>query len=211
MPRKKRTRFVPENVIAFHVILGVYGFWLPNDPRGSKSHFVWADNLKQFGDATYIETRSSIAASKHDQTKRLAAKRSLKYPPIQLDGHQAKAITDGFRDAVLKHDIKILACAILPDHTHLVIERTASDIESVVAQLKRHSGWSLRQSGRHPMEEHRTPDGRVHSAWGREFWVVYIADAKHLRSAIRYVERNPIHEGKKRQHWSFITPLSPHS
>jgi len=29
-------------VIGFHVILTAYGFWLPNDPRGSWSEFVGA-------------------------------------------------------------------------------------------------------------------------------------------------------------------------
>jgi hypothetical protein len=27
-------------ILAFHAIFGAYGFWLPNDPRGSWSDFV---------------------------------------------------------------------------------------------------------------------------------------------------------------------------
>lgn len=202
--RKNRERFVPDDVIAFHVILGVYGFWLPNDPRGSKSHFVWADNLKQFGDATYVETNNSVAATKHDSNFRKRAKRALIYPAVQLNGHQANAIGDGFNDAVKKCDIHIVACSILPEHTHLVLMRSAKSIEWTVAQLKRRSGWKLRESGLHPMEQHRTPDGRVHSVWGREFWVVYITEQNHLEAALRYVENNPLKEGKKRQNWSFV-------
>jgi hypothetical protein len=29
-----------HGVLAYHVVLGAYGFWLPNDPRGSWSDFV---------------------------------------------------------------------------------------------------------------------------------------------------------------------------
>ena len=27
-------------IVGYHVIFGMYGFWLPNDPRGSWSEFV---------------------------------------------------------------------------------------------------------------------------------------------------------------------------
>jgi hypothetical protein len=37
---------------AYHVILGTYGFWLPNDPRGSWSDFVGSWDLARFGKAT---------------------------------------------------------------------------------------------------------------------------------------------------------------
>lgn len=120
MSRKKRERYVPDEVIAFHVILGVYGFWLPNDPRGSKSRFVWADHLKQFGDATYVETNESVAAAKHDAAKRTRAKRALKYPAVKLDGRQANAVGDGFEDAVRNSGLQVVACSILPEHTHIV-------------------------------------------------------------------------------------------
>ena len=48
-------------LLGFHVILSAYGFWLPNDPRGSWSDFVWAWDLFRYGPATKVETRSSVA------------------------------------------------------------------------------------------------------------------------------------------------------
>lgn len=54
-------------VIGYHVIFGTYGFWLPNDPRGSGSDFVWSEELFRFGGkATKVETRHSVAGVKHD-------------------------------------------------------------------------------------------------------------------------------------------------
>ena len=41
-------------IIAYHVIFGMYGFWLPNDPRGSWSDFVAAWELFR---AVYQMTR----------------------------------------------------------------------------------------------------------------------------------------------------------
>ncbi|HUT10853.1 MAG TPA: hypothetical protein VMY42_10175 [Thermoguttaceae bacterium] len=49
-------------VLAYHVIFGAYGFWLPNDPRGSWSDFVGSWELARFGKATKVSTRRSLAA-----------------------------------------------------------------------------------------------------------------------------------------------------
>ena len=84
-------------VIAYHIILSAYGFWLPNDPRGSWSVFVGAWELFRYGGkATKVETTKSVAHAKHDRAKRLAAKRRLKYDPVFFTGLQARAIASGF-------------------------------------------------------------------------------------------------------------------
>ena len=46
-------------VLAAHVIFTAYGFWLPNDPRGSWSDFVASWELLKFGRATKVTTRAS--------------------------------------------------------------------------------------------------------------------------------------------------------
>ena len=43
---------------AYHLILTCYGFWLPNDPRGSWSDFVRSIELHRVGGpATKINTK----------------------------------------------------------------------------------------------------------------------------------------------------------
>ena len=39
-------------VLVAHVIITTYGFWLPNDPRGSWSDFVGAWELLRYGRST---------------------------------------------------------------------------------------------------------------------------------------------------------------
>ena len=79
-------------VLGSHVILSAYGFWLPNDPRGSWSDFVGAWELVRFGRATRTHARRSVASQPHDRKAREAAKWALKYPPVQFTGLQARAI-----------------------------------------------------------------------------------------------------------------------
>jgi len=54
-------------VLAYHLIMTAYGFWLPNDPRGSWSDFVRAWELFLFGGpATRTTERRSLARDPHD-------------------------------------------------------------------------------------------------------------------------------------------------
>src|ERR1035437_4816444 len=107
-------------VLGYHLILSAYGFWLPNDPRGSWSDFVRSWELLRFGPATKVATRRSVAHVAHDRKSRLAAKAALQFPTVQFDGRQAVAILNGFAHAVRESQYHILACAILPAHVHMV-------------------------------------------------------------------------------------------
>lgn len=196
-------------VKAYHVILGMYGFWLPNDPRGSYSEFVWADELKKFGPATKVNTRHSVASTLHDVRKRRAAKKSLKYPPVQLDEQQINAVGAGIAKAAEIRHAGILACAIMPAHVHLVVARGEVTIEEAVAEVKQRATLKLGEEQIHPMEEHREPSGRRHSPWARGFWVVYLNDEPHIENAIRYTVHNPEKEGRPSQIWDFVVPYEP--
>ncbi len=86
-------------VVAYHLIFGAYGFWLPNDPRGSWSEFVWAWELRRFGEATKVGVRRSVAGRPHDYVLRQEAKGSLAYAPVKFEGEQAVSIGRGFARA----------------------------------------------------------------------------------------------------------------
>ena len=193
-------------VLGYHVVLGMYGFWLPNDPRGSYSQFVWADDLKPFGRATKVNTRRSVAAKPHDVKRRRAAQRALKYPPVHLNGLQARAVACGVEKAAEIRHAALWACCVLSEHAHLVVARSEWSIEQVVAEIKQRATLRLGEEQRHPMEHHREPSGRRHSPWARGFWVVYLDDESRVERAIQYVEQNPLKEGKPQQHWEFVTP-----
>src|SRR6478609_3872814 len=99
-------------VLGAHIIFSAYGFWLPNDPRGSWSDFVAAWELLQFGKATKVNTRNSVAHAPHDSALRRAAKQALKYPPVSFSGIQAVAIGAGFARAAREASYRVHACSI---------------------------------------------------------------------------------------------------
>ena len=196
-------------VLAYHAIFGAYGFWLPNDPRGSWSEFVGSWDLFRYGTATKtIETRS-LAHIEHDRTQRLAAKKMLKYPPVEFTGIQARAIGLGFANYVQRSGLKIWACAIMPDHIHLVVGRFRLNIEKIVIQLKGDATAQLREEGIHPFGAIEKSKGRPPKCFGRGEWSVFLETIEDIQRAIKYVEDNPIKEGKKSQKWSFVAPFIP--
>ena len=80
-------------ILAYHLIMTMYGFWLPNDPRGSWSEFVRAWELFRFGGpATKTILRRSLARDPHDVAKRLEMKRHLARDPVLLSGHRSNRL-----------------------------------------------------------------------------------------------------------------------
>lgn len=187
---------------AYHVIFGAYGFWLPNDPRGSWSDFVGAWELYRYGRATKTTETRSLAARPHDGSVRLAAKQALKRRAVQFTGVQAWAVGAGFADYARRSGVAIWACAVLPDHVHLVLGRHRLKVEQLVIQLKSAATRRLLAEGLHPFQQ----ADRSAKCFARGQWKVYLDEDQDIRRAIRYVERNPLKEGKPVQRWGFITP-----
>ncbi len=192
-------------IVAYHVIFGTYGFWLPNDPRGSWLDFVGSWELYRYGPATKTDERRSLAYREHDRGLRLAAKKALKRPAVELNGLQARAVAQGFGDYVKKSQLAVWACAILPDHVHLVVGRPGMDVEQLVIQLKGAATESLKVQGLHPFGHMKDNKGRTPKCFARGEWKVFL-DPEDVPRAIRYVDNNPVMEGKKLQRWSFVVP-----
>ena len=176
-------------VLGFHVVFCPYGFWMPNDPRGSWSDFVAAWNLYRVGGkATKVNTRRSLAGKQHDQGLRREIQDHLSHDRVLFSGIQARAVGRGFAEAASRYDYPIHACSIMPDHVHLV----------VVRQLKQFATQHLKSENLYPVGNP--------AVWARGSWVVYLDDEETVSRAIRYVEDNPVKDGKKRQQWKFVKP-----
>lgn len=195
-------------MLAFHGIFTAYGFWLPNDPRGSWSSWVASWELfRAGGKATSVRARTSVAGKKHDASARRAAKQALLRPPVTFSGIQARAIGRGFGTAVAKSGHVPLACSILPDHVHVVVRASRHKPTTVIGHLKREASLALLGESLHPFKGERRKDGTLPSCWAENSWRVYLDDMADVKRAIRYVEQNPLKEGKRQQTWSFVQPF----
>jgi REP element-mobilizing transposase RayT len=197
-------------VVAYHIIITNYGFWLPNDPRGSWSDYVRSWELfLAGGPATKVATRQSLAAAPHDYRRREAAKAALVRAPVVYTGVQARAVGQGFADFVERSRVTVLACSIMPKHTHLVIDRPPYPAEQAANLLKGAATAELGRQGLHPFAGDAYRNGKLPTPWARKQWICFLNTADDVRRAIDYVERNPLKEGLKRQRWSFVVPYQP--
>jgi REP element-mobilizing transposase RayT len=193
-------------ILAHHIIFAAYGFWLPNDPRGSWSEVVRAWELLRFGEATKVTTRRSLAHSTHDVQLRLAAKRALRYEPVTFSGEQALEISRGFQMAMRRSGFVLHACAILPEHVHVVVGRHRIHGKQIMNQLKGEASKALARAGLHPFQEVFLPRGCRHMPWAEKGWTVYLNSEEEVHRAVVYVQKNPTKEGLAAQKWGFVTP-----
>ena len=190
-------------VRAYHAIFTTYGFWLPNDPRGSWSDYVRRWEVLRFGPATKTDQRRSLARDEHNRQQRLTAKRALRYQPVSFTGRQALSVAVGFGNAIARSGYRFHACAILPEHVHAVVARCAHKIGHMVGQLKGEATKQLTRDGLHPFGHLAAAP----SPWVRRGWNVFLNTDDEIRRAVRYVKQNPIKEGKPPQQWSFVVPF----
>ncbi|HVT26374.1 MAG TPA: hypothetical protein VHE81_00005 [Lacipirellulaceae bacterium] len=194
-------------MLGWHLIFSTYGFWLPNDPRGSGSKRVRARHIYEAGgEATKVQTRRSVAHQPHDVKLRRVAKESLKYPAVELTGVQARAAAHGIAAVCAKIGLVVHACAMLPDHVHLVVGKHPFDGGELIACLKRAATRGMNAEGLHPMREFARADERLPSPWAAGGWNVILFTPEQMRAAVRYVEENPVGAGLKPQLWSFVAP-----
>jgi REP element-mobilizing transposase RayT len=195
-------------VHGYHVILTAYGFWLPNDPRGSWSEFVRKWELLRFGDSTKgrgIRTLADLTPG--EIRRRDAARKSLKFPAVHFSDTQIQGIARGFASACAKYGYTIWACSILPEHTHLVIARHRYKIEHVAKKLKAAASGRLVSEGTHPLAQHVRAGTRPPRMWVEGEWKSFLDSEPAIEDAIAYVVANPDKEGRPAQSWDFVIPF----
>ena len=193
-------------IVGYHCIFSTYGFWLPNDPRGSWSQFVasW-DLFYAGGSATKLNTRHSVAASRltpEQIQRRKLAQNVLMHKPITFTGIQARAVGAAFATVCRVKRYRIHACAIMPQHVHLFVGRTTTDIRTVIGDFKRFATMELYRQNLHPAQlgQHARA-----SVWARGSWCVYL-HADDVQRVIDYINGNPLRDGLPPQHWNCVTP-----
>src|SRR5207302_1797405 len=124
-------------VIGFHIICCTYGFWLPNDERGSGSDFVRSEALTNFGPANPVSHRRSVAREPYDFRVREMARASLRYPPVLFTLEQIGAVGRGIaRELERFHAADVHAFVTLRDHIHMLTGPCRYDVRRFAGRLK---------------------------------------------------------------------------
>ena len=192
-------------VIAHHLIWSVYGSWLPNDPRGSGSDTVHNIVLAELGELhkgrKQIQPSGKVIREFYREATPL-----LQHPVLTLDVEQREEVGAAFQQVIEEKKYTCWACAVMPDHVHILIRKHRHEAEEMAENLMRASRDRLIE---------RELRGRTHPTWIAGFgWKVFLDHPDEVRRTIRYIVRNPVKIGLPEQNWPYVKsydgwPLHP--
>jgi REP element-mobilizing transposase RayT len=192
-------------VIAYHLIWTAYGWWLPNDPRGSGSTAIRSDIIAELGQLHYGRKRVQPAGREVARFYEQAAV-VLRHPLLTFDESARAEIAAAFAGVIEAERYTCYACAVMPDHVHLLIRKHRHLAEDMIAVLKKTSRAALRA------HRPRPPDHPIWTEGGG--WKAFLDHPDEVRRTVSYIRRNPLPIGLPEQRWSFVKeydgwPLHP--
>jgi REP element-mobilizing transposase RayT len=191
-------------VIAHHLIWTVYGSWLPNDPRGSGSQAVASDVLAELGEVHYgrkkVQPAGWVVREFYEQARPL-----LTFPLLTFDATEIQTIAAGLTEVIDQQRYSCYACAVMPDHIHILIRKHIHSAEQMIGRLEDETCQAILALRR------RDPN---HPVWTQGGWKVFLDHPDDVRRTIRYIEHNPAGARLSRQEWPFVKeydgwPLHP--
>ncbi len=181
-------------VVGYHLIWTAYGWWLPNDPRGSSSHEIRVERTATLGELHHgrktIQPPSSEIRRFYTEAHDLLAHEPLTFTDAEID------MLGGWLEQVIQErGYTCYACAVMPEHVHLLIRRHRDWAETMIEAFQHISRQGLINSGR------RSP---THPVWGGPGWKVFLNTQDDMQRIAEYIRDNPAKAGRSRQFWPFV-------
>lgn len=182
------------SVAAYHLIWTVYGYWLPNDPRGSMSKTIRNDVIAELGEIHYGRKRHQPTGRVVGQFQH-AASDLLKHELLTFTDQEIGLIGEAFAQVVRRRCYTCYACAIMPDHVHMLVRKHRDKAEEMIDHFQEASALAMRRWPRH---------GENHPVWGGPGWKVFLFTQGDITRTNRYVELNPEKARRPAQEWVFV-------
>lgn len=182
-------------VIAHHIMWTAYGWWLPNDPRGSTSIEVYTPQIAELAPLHFGRKRIQ-PASRDIRKFYQQARERLQFPLLKILEADRRAIACAFAESIAQHRYTCYACVIMPDHVHLLIRKHKQQAEEMIENLQHESRSRLSSDGL------RVTD---HPTWTKGGWKVFLDHPDEIWRTIDYIESNPDPWKLPRQSYEFVT------
>jgi len=183
-------------IAGYHLIWTAYGHWLPNDPRGSTSSKVHCARIASLGELHYgrrrIQPAGRVIRKFYD-----AAQGVLQHKLLTFTKKDVETIACGFAEVIKQRTYTCYACAIMPDHIHLLIRKHRDQAEEMIAHFQQKSRHAI-------LAQTDSQHGPEHPIWGGPGWKVFFETRQDMERTVRYVEQNPVKVGQPRQRWPFV-------
>jgi REP element-mobilizing transposase RayT len=160
------------------------------------SNYIQSDLIKELGDLHHGRKRIQ-PASREVRAFYRRAKDALAFPLLTFGPAEIDAVATAFAEVIRAESYTCYACAIMPDHVHLLIRKHKHLAEHMIENLQDASREAVLSVGL------RQPD---HPVWGGPGWKVFLDSPDDIRRTVRYVEDNPVKARSPRQVYPFVLP-----
>jgi REP element-mobilizing transposase RayT len=181
-------------VADYHLIWTAYGWWLPNDPRGSSSHEIRVERIANLGELHHgrkATQPSSVEIRRFYQE----ARHALQHDLLTFTEEEIGLLADSFAAVIKERGYICYACSLMPDQVHVLIRKHRDKAEEMIAYLQNKSRQTLLEARRRP---------ETHPVWGGPGWKVYLNTSEDMERIVEYIRMNPIKAGRPAQQWAFV-------
>ena len=182
-------------VIGYHLIMTAYGWWLPNDPRGSTSQYIASDVIAELG-KLHFGRKKIQPASREIRKFYQRAEAVLKHPLRTFDEAARNCIANAFGQCINDIGYTCYAFSIMQDHAHVLIRKHKHKAEEMIEGFQRASAHILKACG---LRRHD------HPVWSTGGWKVFLDTPDDIWRTIPYIANNPNKHRLAPQHWPFVT------
>src|SRR5262245_32906239 len=199
LPTPARLRFAEALVVVgYHLIWTAYGWWLPNDPRGSNSHEIRVERIAELGELHEgrkpIQPLPAELRAFYDKARAV-----LRHELLTFTDADVAILAESFAAVIREAGYTCYACAIMPDQADALMRRHRDRSETMMERLQETSRGALIAAGRRPAE---------HPVWGGPGWKVFLNTRADMERIVRYIRDNPVKIGRPVQEWPFVTPYN---
>lgn len=183
-------------VIAYHLIWTAYGWWLPNDPRGSSSPEIRVERIADLGQVHYgrkpVQPPSPEIRDFYSKAHDVLA-----HEPVAFTDEEIDFLGGGIGKVIRERAYTCYECAIMPDHVHLLIRRHRDHAETMIEALQQTTRQALIEAGNRTL---------THPVWAGPGWKVFLNTPEDIVRVIKYMRDNPVKAGRPPQSWPFVQP-----
>jgi REP element-mobilizing transposase RayT len=187
---------IRQTIKGAHLIWMGYGHWLPNDPRGSRSHEVRSEPLQGLGES-HVGRKKVQPPRAELRSFYRKAEPLLIHDTVWFDEAVRSAIGDAVGRVAKGRGYTLWALAVLRNHVHAVVRTHRDDSEIIMAQIAMGTQQAL-------WERRMVPEN--HPVWADGPWKVFLRTRDEILGRIDYVKKNPMKEGLPEQTWECVVP-----
>ncbi len=122
--------------------------------------------------------------------------KTLKHPVMPLDDDEIALVGRILGEQITDKGYVCYACAVMPDHVHVLIRRHHDRAEDMVEMLQEASRTALIEAAER---------AATHPVWTKgPGWKGFLNTVRDFERIIRYIRSNPLQIGWPEQNWDFV-------